>query len=86
MKNYFFYFLNTFFVAFLVFRVYETNDDKSILLILIYYPFLIVLNLFVALILRLFKNNLYKTFVKSCLLLFILLIPVIMICNFLGLV
>ncbi len=79
------YIINAGLVALILYSMYLENSDKSVVIIIFYYPVLILLNLVTALVLRLFKKNAYKVFLSGALFLVILLMPVIVICSKLNL-
>ena len=82
--KYLIYTINVFIVAIIVWRYIATNSDKSIIIIMVFYPFVLLLNLIIAGVLRLLKIEAYKYFVSSCLLLLALFIPVFILCSSLN--
>jgi hypothetical protein len=67
-------------------RTVQINDDKAFLIIAFYYPLLLVLNLAIAGALRIFGIGNYRIFIRSFLLLLVLLIPVLVICRHFNLI
>lgn len=71
--------LNIVAISFLLFRIQQINNDKAILLLIFYYPILLLINLVLWLIVRICNKehaNVYKQSVAGLL---FLLIPVIII-------
>jgi hypothetical protein len=79
--KYIIYSINIILVFFMLYRTIEFNDDKSILIIEVYYPILLFINLLIAGVLKLLRNNNYRIFIYSSLILLFLLIPVFVICK-----
>ena len=79
------YLINLVIVCSVLYRSIQINNDKAVLLLVFFYPILIIVNAVIGLILKIRKNNLYKVFLASCVLLIVLLIPVILICRHYGL-
>ena len=71
------YSINVFCVIIILWRFVVTNSDKSIILIMVYYPFLLLLNLIIAGVFKIFKNTIYKYFIDSCILLLAILVPIL---------
>jgi hypothetical protein len=66
-------------ICLLVVRIKTIDSDKGVLLIAFFYPVLIIFNLILALILRLLKNELYKSVLREVLILLLFLIPILII-------
>lgn len=79
--KYIVYIINIIALALIMWRFFATNSDKSIIILIVFYPLLIALNLTVAGILKLLKIEAYKYFTSVCLLLLALFIPVFLICR-----
>lgn len=69
--------INVFLVVIMLWRFVATNSDKSIIIIIVFYPILLLLNLLIAGILKVLKIEAYRYFISSSVLLLILLIPVL---------
>ena len=78
------YGVNVLATVLILWRMKMIDNDKSILLIVFFYPALILLNLIIATVLKLAKNPNYKAFIQSVLLLLILLVPILIFCRASG--
>ena len=81
---YIIYSLNALIIVLLFWRIIVINNDKGPLLMVFYYPFLILVNLFIAGVLRVFKASSFKLFVKAVKVLLVFMIPIILIAFTLG--
>jgi len=81
---YIIYGVNALIILLLFWRIIVINNDKGPLLMLFYYPFLIVLNLFVAGVLKVFKTDSYKLFLNAVKALLVFMLPIILIAFTLG--
>jgi hypothetical protein len=78
------YVLNVLIIILILWRMKIIDNDKSIILMVFFYPALILLNLIIATILKLVNNPNYKPFIQSVLLLLILLVPILIFCRASG--
>jgi hypothetical protein len=67
--------INLLIVGVVLWRVKIINDDKAILIYVVYYPILLLLNFLFWVILTLLKNEHSQTFGEVTLILLILLMP-----------
>ncbi len=76
LSIYIIYAINITIIGVLFWRIKIINDDKAPLLMVVFYPCLIILNLICAGVFSLFGSDNYKSFLSAAKILLIMLLPI----------
>jgi hypothetical protein len=77
MKKALIYLVNVVLIALMIIRVIEIDNDKGIIIVLFYYPLLLLVNFGIGLKMRFSKNSLSRNYFEVCLCMMVLFFPIL---------